>query len=69
MSVYLCDICEAYVDADYLGCNESPISMYGCVCDDCFNEIDNEHLPVKPRNNASYLDADKLYAQWTKVES
>ena len=66
MSVYLCDMCDIYVDTDYMGCNESPISMYGCVCDDCFTNIDDEHLPVKMRNLGDYIGADKLYAQWTR---
>jgi hypothetical protein len=68
MSVYLCDMCDNYVDADYLGCNESPISMYGCVCDDCFNNLDPDHVSVKPRNLRDYVGADKLYAQWSRGE-
>jgi len=39
MSVYRCDICEEYKDADYAGCNENPKNEYGCICDECEEAI------------------------------
>ena len=54
MSCYICDICEEFCDADYVGCNENPTNPYGCVCDDCDQEEDLEEWVNK--NEWSYLE-------------
>lgn len=35
MSVYRCNRCENYYDADYDGCNEDPNDECGLLCDGC----------------------------------
>ncbi len=42
MSCYFCDKCKNLIDGDYQGCNESPYSPYGNICDDCDMYLNEE---------------------------
>lgn len=37
MSIYMCDYCNQYIDADYNGCCETPDGE--CVCENCYTDI------------------------------
>jgi hypothetical protein len=42
MSVYRCDRCENYYDADYEGCFEHPTDPTACLCESCSNDLLDE---------------------------
>ena len=45
MSIYRCEHCESYYDADYDGLEEHPFRELACVCEGCYeflNEIHHE---------------------------
>ncbi len=42
MSVYRCDICDDYKDADIHGCEEHREDPFKCICSDCHMYSDPE---------------------------
>lgn len=44
MSIYLCDVCQQYKDADIHGCLKNPTDEDHCICEDCFNNFSDCYL-------------------------
>ena len=42
MSVYRCDKCENYIDADFQGCNDHPFKNDLNICDVCLYYIEGD---------------------------
>lgn len=40
MSMYRCNYCDEYKDADIHGCFEDPRDECGCICDKCAGELE-----------------------------
>jgi hypothetical protein len=42
MSIFRCEICEDLFDADYEGCFEHPGNPFGCLCEKCSMDIEEQ---------------------------
>jgi len=43
MSIYRCQLCDQFKDADFDDCYESPYDECECICEGCMDDYDIDH--------------------------
>lgn len=63
MSVYRCEQCNNYCDADFEGCYEHPFNELVCICESCHDQYACYHCSEVKKDNKYCKITDQYYCE------